>query len=62
MVVLKDICGYMYPRRWDKGDRELWEAAQPRADRTVCSVRKVGVVGETFTMVQYNGPDAREVC
>ena len=51
----------MYPRRWDGGDRHFWEYGQPRANRSVCAVKLVDVRDENFTLVQYTGPDAREV-
>jgi len=62
MIILRDICGCMYPHPSGYRVRELLEDVhRPRADMTVCAVELLEVPGKTFTMVQYSGPDAQKV-
>ncbi|KAJ8094943.1 hypothetical protein PM082_010159 [Marasmius tenuissimus] len=57
---LRDVWSYMYPRRWDNGDRKSGEEGQYRADRTLCAARVRRERDKMFTVMQYSGPEARK--
>ncbi|KAF9265340.1 hypothetical protein L218DRAFT_167969 [Marasmius fiardii PR-910] len=56
----QDIHQEKYPRRWDSGEREWWEEGLLRVNRTICTAKIRGQHGSRFTVVSYNGPEAKE--
>ncbi|KAK1224687.1 hypothetical protein PQX77_012434 [Marasmius sp. AFHP31] len=57
----KNIYINKYPRRWDAGHREWWDSKDGlRVDRTVCAARVLDQPGMMFTVMEYEGPEARK--